>query len=38
VNKTIKKSAKLDKNIWIEKRCKEIDNNFNVGKDREAYK
>ena len=38
LNKAIKKSAKLDKNIWIEKRCKEIDNNFNDGKVREAYK
>ena len=28
----------MDRNIWLEKRCKEIDSNFNAGKVREAYK
>ena len=38
LNKQVKKSARTDKNCWIQERCKLIQNNFGSGKSREAYK
>jgi hypothetical protein len=38
LNKTVKKNAKLDKNMRLRKRYKEIHSNFNGEKAREAYK
>ena len=38
LNKQVKKSARTDKNCWIQDKCALVQNNFGSGKSREAYK